>query len=408
MTPQLVADFAATFLYLDIHTAGSPQIRGQIGTPPPPGPVTHFSITTPASTTAGSAFDFTLTALDENVVTGYTGTVHFTTTDAGAGSTVPANYTFVGAGAGVKTLTGGATLVTAGNQTLTATDTVTASITGSSGNILVSAAAATHVSVTTPSSATTAGRQFSFTVTALDQFDNVATGYSGTMHFTSSDGAATLPADAMLTNGTGNFNATLQTAGSQTLTATDTVMASITGTSGAIAVSGAATTRLEISAPVAVDASPSGLAAKAAGTAFSLRTAGSQTITGTDTVSPSITGTSNAIVVAPGPATHFTLSVPGPVTSGIAFTFTVTALDQFNNVATGYTGTVHFTSSDSLAMLPADATLTNGTGSFSATLRTSGSHTLTATDTVNSSITGSATITFVAAIPTLSTWPSCC
>ncbi|HWW61015.1 MAG TPA: CHRD domain-containing protein, partial [Thermoanaerobaculia bacterium] len=40
MTPRLVADFAATFLYLDIHTgagsedAASPQIRGQIGTPP--------------------------------------------------------------------------------------------------------------------------------------------------------------------------------------------------------------------------------------------------------------------------------------------------------------------------------------------------------------------------------------
>src|SRR5687767_886699 len=40
LTPQQVASFAATFLYLDIHTGSgsedtaSPQIRGQIGTPP--------------------------------------------------------------------------------------------------------------------------------------------------------------------------------------------------------------------------------------------------------------------------------------------------------------------------------------------------------------------------------------
>src|SRR5688572_33099440 len=38
MTPRLVADFAATFLYLDIHTGtseeDSAEIRGQIGSPP--------------------------------------------------------------------------------------------------------------------------------------------------------------------------------------------------------------------------------------------------------------------------------------------------------------------------------------------------------------------------------------
>ncbi len=74
-------------------------------------------------------------------------------------------------------------------------------------------------------------------------------------------------------------------------------------------------------------------------------------------------------------------------------------------MVTGYTGTVHFTSSDPLAILPADAPLTNGVGTFNATLRAPGSQTLTATDTVNSAITGSATITVgVAQIPTLSTW----
>lgn len=71
-------------------------------------------------------------------------------------------------------------------------------------------------------------------MTALDQFNNTATGYAGTVHFTSTDGLATLPANSTLTNGVGTFSATLRTAGNQTITATDTVTASITGTSNGI------------------------------------------------------------------------------------------------------------------------------------------------------------------------------
>jgi hypothetical protein len=70
---------------------------------------------------------------------------------------------------------------------------------------------------------------------------------------------------------------------------------------------------------------------------------------------------------------------------------TVTAYDTYGNVATGYAGTVHFTSSDAQATLPANTTLTNGTGTFSATLKTAGTQSITATDTVTSSITGSQT-----------------
>ena len=56
------------------------------------------------------------------------------------------------------------------------------------------------------------------------------------MHFTSTDSQAILPRDSMLTNGTGSFSATLNTTGSQTITATDTVTASITGSSKSIEV----------------------------------------------------------------------------------------------------------------------------------------------------------------------------
>src|SRR5207244_1832539 len=64
------------------------------------------------------------------------------------------------------------------------------------------------------------------------------------------------------------------------------------------------------------------------------------------------------------------------------------AKDAFGNTAAGYAGTVHFTSSDAQAVLPADSTLTKGVGTFSATLKTAGTQSITATDTVTSSITG--------------------
>ena len=47
-----------------------------------------------------------------------------------------------------------------------------------------------------------------------------------------------------------------------------------------------------------------------------------------------------------------------PPTAGTSYTETVTAEDALGNVATGYTGTVHFTSTDVQAGLPADYTFT--------------------------------------------------
>src|SRR5438128_9096283 len=96
--------------------------------------------------------------------------------------------------------------------------------------------------VTAPAS-TTAGTAFNFTITALDQFSNTATGYGGTLHFTSTDGQGVLPSDSTLTNGVGTFSATLKTAGIlKTITATDTMTSSIAGTSNPIAVGAAAAT----------------------------------------------------------------------------------------------------------------------------------------------------------------------
>ena len=106
--------------------------------------------------------------------------------------------------------------------------------------------------------------------------------------------------------------------------------------------------------------------------------------------------------MAAGVATHFSVSVPANATAKIPFDFTVTAQDADGNTATGYTGTVHFTSSDPAAQLPADTTLANGTGTFKAALITASSNTtITATDTASSSVTGTSDDIGVAGFLTL-------
>ena len=151
------------------------------------------------------------------------------------------------------------------------------------------------------------------------------------VHFSSSDSAATLAANAVLTNGSGTFQATMRTGGSQTVTAADTANSAIAGTSSGIAVMNA------------------------------------------------------------GPATHFVVSAPPAAGVGVAFSFTVTALDASNNVAPSYSGTVRFTSNGYTAVLPPMSTLSNGVGTFTATLSLFWSppvQTITAADTVNTSING--------------------
>ncbi|MGD1908893.1 MAG: beta strand repeat-containing protein [Leptolyngbyaceae cyanobacterium] len=107
-----------------------------------------------------------------------------------------------------------------------------------------------------------------------------------------------------------------------------------------------------------------------------------------------LTDTSFSLTNTPDVANQFTVAgFASPVTAGASDTFTVTALDQFGNTATGYSGTVGFSSSDSHSSvaLPGNSTLTNGVGNFNAILVTAGSQSITATDTVASSIIGSQT-----------------
>jgi uncharacterized repeat protein (TIGR03803 family) len=291
----------------------------------------------PSPTTAGVAGTVTVTALDAtgNVVPSYQGTVHLSSSDPQA--VLPADYTFTAADQGVHTFT--ATLKTAGTQSLTATDTANSPTAGSDTGISVTPAATAALVFSNVPGSTTAGSAFTLTLTAKDAYGNTATGYTGTVHFTGSDPKAVLPA---------NYTFTGSDAGQHTFSVT-------------------------------------------------LKTAGSQSVTATDTATSGITGTAGGVVVNPAAAALFILSAPSSVTHGVAFSVTLTVEDAYGNVVTGYRGTVHFKSSDSTATLPANYTFTaadSGVHTFTnaVILRRKGKQTLTVTDTLNSGLTATDTI----------------
>jgi hypothetical protein len=61
---------------------------------------------------------------------------------------------------------------------------------------------------------------------------------------------------------------------------------------------------------------------------------------------------SNPIVISPAAASKLSVSAPDGVLRNVPFTVKVTALDPYNNVATGFTGTVHFEATGRVAKLP--------------------------------------------------------
>ena len=226
-----------------------------------------------------------------------------------------------------------------------------------------------------------------------------ATGYTGTVALSSSDGHAVLPADYTFTAadaGTHSFSVTLETAGTQSITATDTVAPSLTASETGITVQAAAAKTLDgdrlpddrhgrrgrsasPSPPTMPTATwrpatrarwpftssdghavlPAATRSRAgdAGThtfSVTLETAGTQSITATDTTTPSITGREpNIVVQAAAAKTLVVTGFPTTDTAGAADQVTVTAYDAYGNVATGYTGTVALSSSDGHAVLPA-------------------------------------------------------
>ena len=162
----------------------------------------------------------------------YTGRVTFTSTDPQA--VLPANYTFTAGDAGTQKFTGGVTLKTAGAMSVRVTDTAHSSITGAAAvTVTPSTVKSFRVSIAAPDPYPEGSTQ-SVTVTALDAYGNVATGFTGAVHFTSTDGTATLPADYTFQagdNGSHEFNLGIRLLafGPQTVTVTYVGHSSTTG-----------------------------------------------------------------------------------------------------------------------------------------------------------------------------------
>ena len=277
---------------------------------------------------AGQAQTMSLRAVDTygNTTPAYVGRVHTTSTDANA--TKPADYTFVTADGGRKSL--GITLVTQGNQNVTVTDTNTPSITGVQTGVVVQPAQG-HLLVTCNTNVT-AGVPFSITVTAVDAYNNINTGYTGTLAFSTADSNPNMPANTNVTNANN---------GSVTL---------------------------------------SGVILRQATT--------NQTITVHDTVASNYTGNQTGIVVNPASPNALVLAGPAAPVVGTQQTVVLTAYDAYNNVATAYTGTVAWSSSDANATLPSAYTFSSsdpGSHTFSNAVRFahSGNQNVTATDANN-------------------------
>jgi hypothetical protein len=436
-----------------------------------PAAADHFVVTTGFSDPdpAGAAGTVTVTAVDpygNTVGSGpdqYEGTVRLSTTDSRA-TGLPASYAFTAGDGGSHTFTG-VSLVTAGDQTITATDTATSTITGDVA-VDVIPAPASQVLITSPALSLVAGGRGPITAAFEDAYGNAGavaadpqtialttTSAGGAFYASSTSTTAITSVVVPAGQSATTFDYGDTTAGTPTVTAADAAFPSsadqtemvvpaaadhfvvttsfadpdIAGTVGTVTVvakdpygntvgSGPnlyeGTVDLSTTDPQAVGLPAShAFAATDAGTytftGVTLETAGTQTITAVDSTTGSITGDA-AVVVVPASASAFdvTTSFADPDVAGTVGTVTVVAKDPYGNTAGSgpdqYEGTVDLTTTDPRAVgLPAShafAAADAGTYTFTGViLVTAGSQTITAVDSATGSITGAATVDVVAA-----------
>ena len=254
---------------------------------------------------------------------------------------------------------------TAGSWTVTASDVTQPGITASTSpsftvnpgtftklQLLVpgeTAAPGTGTGKTGAPTAQNTDTPFTVTANAVDANWNVVHTVGDTVAITASDPSASLPANSALSSGTQTFSVRFRTAGTRTVTATDVTDGSKTAsTSALIPVNLGAFGQLQILLP--------------------------------------------GETAAPGTPTGKTGS-PTAQTAGTGYTVTVNAVDaNYNLINTN--DTVHITSSDPNAVLPANAALSGGTGTFSVANKTAGSWTVTASDVTQPGITAGISASF--------------
>jgi hypothetical protein len=383
----------------------------------------------PSSLIAGTPISFSITASDlyGNTAIGYRGTVQFSSGDRLAD--LPHNYTFTAADNGIQTSS--VTFKTAGPQSLSVRDTTDNAVNGTE-IAMVDPAAASRLMPTGPTHDVTAGTAFLFTVRAVDPYGNTATGYRGTILLSGSDSQAVLPEDYTFTaadNGVHTFGVTFKTAGPQSLSATDTTGNAVNGTE-IIMVDPAAASRVVLTGPSSITAgtpfifvitafdpygntatgyrgtirfnsrdSQADLPGKYTFTAtdqgvhtfgITFKTAGPQSVSAMDTTANAVNGT-EIVMVDPAAASLLKFGGPSSVTAGTPYLFRVTAFDPYGNVATGFIGTIRFSSRDSQADLSDDYTFTaadQGLQNFRVTFKTAGAQSLSATERRGNAVNG--------------------
>lgn len=254
-----------------------------------PGDLDHFTIIGyQTSVTAGVAFtsDVVVTAYDadNNVKTDYTGQVYFASTDGSATLpyTLASKYTFTAGDNGVHTFPGtGFTLKIAGSKTITLTDG-TVSVTSS--GITVSAATKSKLLwVTQPASSVAVGATWdSFAMEITDAYGNR----------TSDTDEVTITPTIKSRGATPPLGGTLTKAAVNGLAAFGDITRNTAGT-------------------ITISASANDLTA---------------------------TPESNEVTVSSGTADYFKVTGTASMTAGGENTITITAYDQYNNVAAGYSG----------------------------------------------------------------------
>ncbi|MBI5548252.1 MAG: lamin tail domain-containing protein [Deltaproteobacteria bacterium] len=299
----------------------------------PPGLV--LAVETSPTAVAGMPASVTVTAKDSqgNRLTAYIGTVRVTSTDTRA--SLPAPYVFLPADQGSKVFNN-VIFQTAGAWTITATDTAT--LVSGQASVSVEPALAAGLKVSVQPLTVVAGAKAAVTVEAQDAFGNTASGYVGSIRFTSDDEDAVLPTDYTFT-----------------------------------------------SADLGVHVFTEGV---------EFHTSGTRSLTAADVAQGSRNGTQSDITVLPGPAEALQVSgVPSELDAGTRASVNVRALDGFGNAVTGYVGTIHFECNGCNATLPDDYHFLaedNGNKTFTneVILRAPGTWSLAATDLADESITG--------------------
>jgi len=322
---------------LTVSDIADPALRADAHITVAPGPLTSFVLSgIPPSLTAGTDFTASVLALDEygNIATTYAGTVTFSSTDPKA--VLPLTYTFGSGDAGLHVFSG-LLMRTSGSYQVCVHDGMVQSC--ATVNVLPGPIDKfALIGVASPSSACEAQ---AVTVTALDFFGNIVIGYTGGVTFTISDTLATIPS------------------------------------------------------PYTFNQGDAGVHKFVPGVTF--RSLGQRTLRVYDSGNPGIFG-EVSVQVVPGPAASLELSgLPLTMVAGEPQTVTVSAWDACGYIASGYSGTVRFVSSDPQAVLPPDYTFTApdaGIHSFVAgvTMSSIGLQTVSVSDLMNPLIFGFVTV----------------